>query len=88
MIQQQVYFVHAHVTERGKPDTAPQRFDRGFLATSKDDAEEQMRDYVTDKLPEGCAWDWEVSLYRGGTKRRHAASFCTNAHHLRPLRSN
>lgn len=63
MIQQQVYFVHAHVTERGKPDTAPQRFDRGFLATSKDDAEEQMRDYVTDKLPEGCAWDWEVSLY-------------------------
>jgi hypothetical protein len=60
MNQQQVYFVHARVTERG--ENAAQRFDREFLVTSKDDAKEQMRRYIDGQLP-ACVWNWRILVF-------------------------
>ena len=61
MNQEQVYFVHARVTERGKPYAA-QRFDREFLVTSKDDAKKQMRRYIDSQLP-ACVWNWRILVF-------------------------
>ena len=56
MAEQHVYFVHAR--------SADQRFDHEFLATSKSNAEEQMRQYVFSQLPEGCdLTEWKFSVH-------------------------
>jgi hypothetical protein len=56
MAEQQVYFVHAAC--------ADQRFDHQFLATSKRDAEEQMKQYVFSQLTEGCDLaKWKFSVH-------------------------
>ncbi len=60
MAQQEVYFARAHVTEREKSGTVT--FERKLLATSKDDAKEQMRRYVASQLPDSV-WTWEISIF-------------------------
>jgi hypothetical protein len=58
---QQIYFAHAYVTEPGMPGTV-QAFEYEFLATSKDDAKEQMRLHVDSQLPD-CVWNWEILIF-------------------------
>jgi hypothetical protein len=71
MNQEQVYFVHARVTERGKPYAA-QRFDREFLVTSKDDAKKQMRRYIDSQLP-ACVWNWRILVFT----KEEEETFCS-----------
>ena len=56
MAEEQIYIVHA--------GCADQRFDHQFLATSKSDAEAQMRQYVFSQLSEGCdLTEWKFSVH-------------------------